>query len=92
MVDVADDQVSRADVEFIQDIRLVGGLLAKVNKGGTFTVLQKKVNDEVWFPSHSAVVVNGRLLVFKGFDLKILSDFRNYRKFETSVNFVPASE
>jgi hypothetical protein len=91
-VDVADDQVSRADVEFIEDIRLVGGLLAKVNKGGTFTVLQKKVNDEVWFPSHSEILVNGRLLLFKGFNLKIVSDFGNYRKFETSVNFVPASE
>ena len=91
-VDIADDQVLRADVEFIEDIRLVGGFLAKVNKGGSFTVLQKKVNDEVWFPSNSEVVVNGRLLLFKGFNLKILSDFGNYRKFETSVNFVPASE
>ena len=91
-VDIADDQVLRADVEFIEDVRLVGGLLAKVNKGGSFTVLQKKVNDEVWFPSHSEIVVNGRLLVVKGFNLKILSDFGNYRKFETSVNFVPASE
>lgn len=91
-VDIADDQVSRADVEFIDDIRFGGGFLAKVNKGGTFTVLQKKVNDEVWFPTHSEVVVNGRLLLFKGFNLKILSDFGNYRKFETSVNFLPASE
>ncbi len=32
-VDVADDQVSRADVEFIEDIRFGGGFLAKVNKG-----------------------------------------------------------
>ena len=91
-VDTADDQVLRADVEFIDDIRLVGGLLAKVNKGGTFSVVQKKVNDEVWFPSHSEIVVNGRLLLVKGFNLKILSDFGNYRKFETSVNFVPATE
>ena len=91
-VDRADDQVSRAEVEFIEDIRFGGGFVAKVNKGGSFTVLQKKVNDEVWFPSHSEVVVNGRLLLFKGFNLKILSDFGNYRKFETSVNFVPASE
>jgi hypothetical protein len=91
-VDRVDDQVSRADVEFIEDIRFGGGFLAKVNKGGTFTVLQKKVNDEVWFPSHSEVLVNGRLLLFKGFNLKILSEFGNYRKFETSVNFVPASE
>jgi len=91
-VDSADDQVSRADVEFIEDVRFGGGFLAKINQGGTFTVLQKKVHDEVWFPSHSEVVVNGRLLLFKGFNLKILSDFGNYRKFETSVNFVPASE
>ena len=90
-VDAADDQVSRADVEFIENIRFGGGFLAKVNKGGTFTVLQRKVNEEVWFPSHSEIIVNGRLLLFKGFNLKILSDFGNYRKFETSVNFVPAS-
>ncbi|MFN8009294.1 MAG: hypothetical protein U0V70_20160 [Terriglobia bacterium] len=91
-VDAIDEQVVRADIEFIDDIRLAGGLLAKVNKGGTFTVLQKKVYDEVWFPSHSEIAANGRLLLFKGFNLKILNDFGNYRKFEATVNLVSPTE
>jgi hypothetical protein len=88
-IDTADDQVSRAEVKFVEDIRFGGGFLARVNKGGTFTVLQRKVNDEVWFPVHCEVAVNGRIALFKGFNLKIISDFANYRKFQTSVDFIP---
>lgn len=89
-VDEVDLQISRADIEFVEDIKLGAGFLARVNKGGSLKVWQKKVNDEVWFPYHSEIVVNGRIVLFKGFNLKFVSDFSNYRKFETQVDFAPA--
>jgi hypothetical protein len=90
-VDEADAQINRAEIEFIEDFKLGAGFLAKVNRGSTLKVWQRKVNDEAWFPYHSEVVANGRVLVFKGFNLKFVSDFTNYRKFETQVNIVPAA-
>ena len=90
-IDEAEAQIIRAEIEFIEDFKLGAGFLAKVNRGSTLKVWQRKVNDEAWFPYHSEVVANGRILVFKGFNLKLVSDFSNYRKFETQVNFVPAA-
>ena len=89
-VDEAEAQINRAEIEFIEDFKLGAGFLAKVNRGSTLKVWQRKVNDEAWFPYHSEVIANGRVLVFKGFNLKFVSDFSNYRKFETQVNIVPA--
>jgi len=82
-------QIQRAEIEFIDDFKLGAGFLAKVNRGSTLKVWQRKVNDEAWFPYHSEVIANGRVLLFKGFNLKFVSDFANYRKFETQVNIVP---
>lgn len=89
-VDEAEAQIVRADIEFIEDLKFGAGFLAKINKGGMLKVWQRKVNDEAWFPDHSEVVVNGRIAVFKSFNLKLLSEFSNYRKFETKVNLLPA--
>lgn len=90
-VDKAEAQIMRAEIEFIDDFKLGAGFLAKLNRGSTLKVWQRKVNDEAWFPHHSEVVVNGRVLVFKGFNLKLVSDFSNYRKFETHVNILPGT-
>ena len=90
-VDESEAQIHRAEIEFIEDFKLGAGFLAKVNRGSTLKVWQRKVNDEAWFPHHSEVVANGRVLVFKGFNLKFVSDFANYRKFETQVNIVPVA-
>jgi hypothetical protein len=90
-VDEAEAQIKRAEIEFIEDFTLGAGFVAKVNRGSTLKVWQRKVNDEAWFPYHSEVIANGRVLVFKGFNLKFVSDFANYRKFETQVNIVPVA-
>jgi len=90
-VDEVEAQINKAEIEFIEDFKLGAGFLAKVNRGSTLKVWQRKVNDEAWFPYHSEVIANGRILVFKGFNLKFVSDFANYRKFETQVNIVPAA-
>ena len=90
-VDEVEAQINRAEIEFIEDFKLGAGFLAKVNRGSTLKVWQRKVNDEAWFPYHSEVIANGRILLFKGFNLKFVSDFANYRKFETQVNIVPVA-
>lgn len=88
-VDETDFQIARGTVEFIEDFKLGAGLLVKVNKGATYSVLQKKVKDEVWLPYHDEIAAQGRLFLFKGFDLKIVNDYSGYRKFETQVNLRP---
>jgi len=90
-VDEGKAQIAYAEIEFIEDFKLGAGFLARINRGSTLKIWQRAVNDEAWFPYHSEVIANGRILVFKGFNLKFVSDFTNYRKFETHVNIVPVA-
>jgi hypothetical protein len=63
--------------------------VAKINQGATFSVSQKKVNDEVWLPFHDELSAQGRLFLFKSFGLKIVNDYSSYRRFEAQVDFRP---
>jgi hypothetical protein len=49
-IDETEAQIIRAEIEFIEDFKLGAGFLAKVNRGSTLKVWQRKVNNEVWFP------------------------------------------
>jgi hypothetical protein len=88
-VDEMDFQISRGNIEFIEDFKLGAGLLVKINRGATYSVLQKKVNDEVWLSSHDEIAAQGRLFLFQSFGLKIVNDYSGYRRFETRVNLRP---
>ena len=88
-VDENDFQVSRGHVEFIEDFKMGAGLLIKINQGATYSVLQSKVNDEVWLPSHDELSAQGHLFLFKGFGLKVVNDYSGYRRFQTQVNLRP---
>jgi hypothetical protein len=89
-VDEMDLQIVRAEIEFVEDFKMAAGLLIKINKGTTYSVVQKKVRDEVWLPYHDEITAQGRFLFFKGFELKIVSDYGSYRKFQTEVSLHPA--
>lgn len=69
----------RAEVEVREPISF-GGFLAKVDKGARMTLLQKRVNDEVWLPSKATARVEARLLV-KHYRLASETTWSNYRKF-----------
>jgi hypothetical protein len=88
-VDETDFQISHGNVEFIEDFKLGAGLLVKINQGATYSVSQKKVNDEVWLRYHDEIAAQGRLFLFKSFGLKIVNDYSGYRRFETKVNLRP---
>ena len=64
-------------------------MVLKINQGAVYSVLQSKINDEVWLPLHDEITAEGRLFLFKTFGLKIVNDYSGYRRFETKVNFRP---
>jgi hypothetical protein len=91
-IDDEDFQIVRLDAEIVEDLKFGGGFLAKIKKGGTISFFQQKVNREVWLPSRSESYLNARILLVKGFNLKVVNTFSNYRKYETSVKLTPATE
>jgi hypothetical protein len=91
-IDDEDFQIVRLDAEMVEDLKFGGGFLAKIKKGGTLSFFQRKINQEVWFPFRSESYLNARILLVKGFNLKVVNEFANYRKYETSVKITPVSE
>ena len=89
-IDKQDLQIVQAEMEFIEALKIAGGLVAKLHKGSTLWVQQQKVQDEVWFPRQFELKMSGRILLLKGFNIKLTGDFSNYRRFGTSVRLFPA--
>lgn len=89
-IDPVVSQIVRAQVTFIEDFKLGGGLLAKVNKGATLVFEQERIKDKIWFPSHFEFDFKGRFLFFKRFNVKVIGDFTNYKKSSSSNDLVLA--
>ncbi len=60
-----------------------GLFLARIWKGSTFRFEQRRVNDEVWLPSHLQVGMEGRLGLIKVMRADVNVDYSNYKKFQT---------
>ena len=89
-IDRQDLQVTQVDMEFVKPVKVAGGLVARLHKGSTLWVRQEKVRDEVWFPRRFEVSMNGRIFLLKGFNMRMIGEFSDYRRFGTSVRLLPA--
>jgi hypothetical protein len=85
----SDFQLIRVDARSIGDISLGFGLLAKLAKGARMQFQRVRVNDEVWLPASARFTGSARILMLKGLNVDVLSEYSDYRKFSvrTSVSF-----
>ena len=73
-------QIVRVEVEAIENIGVVYGVLGKIYKGTTGEFVRTKVNDEVWLPVRARLTARGRALVRK-FDFDQVTEWSDYKKF-----------
>lgn len=66
--------------------------LFRVAQGGTLAFEQKRVNEEVWLPSHILIHGDARLAYVKKVHAEIELTYRDYRKFQTDSRIVPTEE
>lgn len=89
-IDENDKVVARLDAHFVNAFKLGGGLLVNVTQGTQFTLLARKINDEVWLPD--SIKGTGHVRAFLVFAAE--GDFAlqtsDYRKFKTSSKIMPA--
>lgn len=81
-IDRAGSRLSRMDGTLFEDVTFGWGLLGRLNKGGTFSVLQSRVGDDHWEVVSLDVKMSGHAIVFKTINVKQyqrLSDFRRVR-------------
>jgi len=64
-IDEAGRQVAHLEVSFMDNFKIIGGLLATVQKGSNFQFDQAPVNGEIWLPTGGEGTVQARLLLLK---------------------------
>ena len=84
-INEADRQVAHLEVSFIANFRLVGGILATVQKGSTFRFDQTKVNGEIWLPTGAEGMMQARLLLLKSLRQRFSERDYDYQRFRVET-------
>ena len=62
-IDEADRQVARLEVEFYDNFRIAGGLLASIQKGTVMKIEQSPIGEGLWMPTANEQHMNLRVIV-----------------------------
>ena len=91
-IDEKDKQVARLEAVLFESFKVGGGVLAKLNKGASFTLEKERVNDEIWLPSQTDINLSVRVLLVKGISVNQVIRSYDYRMFETEVTDAKVNE
>lgn len=91
-VDERDSAIVRLNGTLQENFHIGGGLLVNIKKGSWFDFTEAPVNSEIWFPAQFTAHVDGRFLLFKGFNGDARDTFSDYRKLKTSVTILPGTQ
>lgn len=89
-INEADHQVAHLEVSFTDNFRMVGGLLATVQKGSNFRFDQAKVNGEIWLPTGAEGTMQARVLLLKNLRQHFRERCYDYQRFR--VEAVPQKD
>jgi hypothetical protein len=76
-------QVVRLEARFLSSIKVGGGFVGSLEKGGNVVLEQRFLNGEVWMPSYSEVHINERVF-FIPRPINEISTYSDYRKFHAT--------
>ena len=84
-INEADRQVAHLEVSFIDNFRMVGGILATVQKGSSFRFDQAKVNGEIWLPTGAEGTMQARVLLLKNLRQRFRERNYDYKRFKVDA-------
>lgn len=84
-INEADRQVTHIEVSFDDNFRLIGGLVATVQKGSSFRFDQTKVNSEIWLPTGAEGTMLARVMVFKNLRQHFRERDYDYQRFKVDA-------
>jgi hypothetical protein len=88
-VDERDHVLVKAEGHFVNSFKIGGGIVANIQKGTSFSMEQKKVNDEVWLPAMVQGQGSARALLFFSFNGRVRAVESDYRKFKATSTILP---
>jgi hypothetical protein len=88
-MDEQDKMLVKAEGHFLNNFKVGGGMLVSIQKGTSFSMEQRKVNNEVWLPARSEGTGAARALLFFNFNGSFRAVQSDYRKFKATSTILP---
>jgi hypothetical protein len=88
-IDERDHVLARVEGHFVNSYKIAAGLVANVQKDTSFSMVQTKVNDEVWLPSRFEGRGSFHALLFFGFSGNAQIENSDFRKFRATSTLLP---
>jgi len=88
-INEADRQVSHLEASFNDNLRIIGGIVATVQKGSNFRFDQSKVNGEIWLPTGAEGVMQARVLMLKNLRQRFAERDYDYKRFKVETQQQP---
>jgi hypothetical protein len=88
-VDEQDKVLVKVQGHFLNNFKIGAGIVANIQKGTSFGMEQRKVNDEVWLPAMIEGQGSARALLFFSFNGSLQAVESDYRKFKATSTILP---
>jgi hypothetical protein len=89
-IDQADRRLIRLDGSLFEDVTFGWGLLGRLNKGGTFSIMQSRVGDNHWEYVSLDVKMVGHAVIFKSINVKQLERLTDFHRVSDNLTISEA--
>lgn len=89
-IDRAAGRLTRMDGTLFEDVTFGWGLLGRLNKGGTFSVIQRRVGDDHWEVTSLDVRMSGHAVIFKTINVRQLQRLTAFHRVSDDLSIAQA--
>jgi hypothetical protein len=89
-IDRAAGRLTRMDGSLFEDVTFGWGILGRLNKGGTFSVIQNRVGEKHWEITSLDVKMSGHAVIFKSINVKQLQRLSDFRRVSDGLTIAQA--
>jgi hypothetical protein len=92
LIDAQAQRIARIDGTLYQDVAFGWGILGHLDRGGHFLVDQTEVGNESWSISRMELAFTGKLLLFKGLNIRSTEVYGDFHPVPADLNFAQGVE
>jgi hypothetical protein len=87
LIDAQQHRIAKIDGTLFKDVSFGWGILGHLDKGGRFQVEQGEVAEGRWDIERMSLSFTGRILLFKGLNIKSEEVYSDYRRVDDDLSF-----
>jgi hypothetical protein len=84
-IDEEAQQIARVEAEAIDTVSFGLGFLVRIGKGTKGTFVRRPLNGDAWLPTEARLVGSGRALLFRRFELDLVSEYFDYQAIDPAA-------